>query len=105
DFVQYGEWFYWITVMGTPSATEPWGWQLDGHHAIINYFVLGDQVVMTPTFFGSEPVTATAGKYAGVSILQEEQQQGLAFVHALTEPQRAAAIIRTAKTTNDNVGE
>ena len=21
DFVQYGEWFYWITVMGTPSAT------------------------------------------------------------------------------------
>ena len=34
--------------MGKPSATEPWGWQLDGHHAIINYFVLGDQVVMTP---------------------------------------------------------
>jgi hypothetical protein len=41
--------------MGTPSATEPWGWQLDGHHAIVNYFVLGDQVVMTPHFFGSEP--------------------------------------------------
>ena len=48
NFVEYGEWLYWITVMGTPSATEPWGWQLDGHHAIVNYFVLGDQVVMTP---------------------------------------------------------
>ena len=65
DFERYSEWFYWITVMGTPSATEPWGWQLDGHHAIINYFVLGDQVVMTPTFFGSEPVRAHAGKYKG----------------------------------------
>ena len=51
--------------MGEPSANEPWGWQLDGHHAIINYFVLGDQVVMTPLFCGSEPVIATSGKYKG----------------------------------------
>ena len=79
DFEQYGEWLYWITVMGTPSATEPWGWQLDGHHAIVNYFVLGDQVVMTPTFVGSEPVIAEAGKYKGTAILQEEQRQGLAL--------------------------
>jgi hypothetical protein len=49
NFDEYGEWQYFITVMGTPSATEPWGWQFDGHHAIINYFVLGDQVVMTPS--------------------------------------------------------
>ena len=41
-----GEWFYFFTVMGKPSATEPWGFQLDGHHAIINYFVRGDQVVI-----------------------------------------------------------
>ena len=46
NFVEYGEWLYWITVMGQPSATEPWGWQIDGHHLIINYFVLGDQVVL-----------------------------------------------------------
>jgi hypothetical protein len=63
-----GEWKYFITVMGKPSATEPWGFQLDGHHCIINYFVLGDQVVMTPYFVGSEPVTATSGKYKGISI-------------------------------------
>jgi hypothetical protein len=41
DFDRCGEWRYHVTVMGQPSATEPWGWQLDGHHAIINYFVLG----------------------------------------------------------------
>ena len=86
---RYGEWRYHITVMGTPSATEPWGWQLDGHHAIINYFVLGDQVVMTPFFAGSEPVIATAGKFKGTSVLQDEQNQGLALINALDEAQRA----------------
>ncbi len=69
NFVEYGEWLYWITVMGEPSADEPWGWQLDGHHVIINYFVLGDQVVMTPLFVGSEPVIAEAGKYKGLAVM------------------------------------
>jgi hypothetical protein len=44
---EYGEFLYHLTVMGTPSDKQPWGWQLDGHHLILNYFVLGDQVVMT----------------------------------------------------------
>jgi len=105
DFAQYGEWKYWITVMGTPSATEPWGWQLDGHHVIVNYFVLGDQVVMTPTFMGSEPVTATSGRYAGTSVLQPEQNKGVALLAALTDAQRQKAIVELTKTKNHNVGE
>jgi hypothetical protein len=105
DFEQYGEWLYWITVMGTPSDKEPWGWQIDGHHLIINYFVLGDQVVMTPTFTGSEPVIAASGKYKGTAILQDEQNKGLALVNALTEAQRQKAVIQTSKTGNNNVGE
>jgi hypothetical protein len=105
DFVQYGEWKYHVTMMGEPSATEPWGWQLDGHHAIVNYFVLGDQVVMTPLFAGSEPVTAPSGKYKGTSILQEEQARGLAFVNGLDAAQRAKSILRASKTGNDNLTE
>ncbi len=85
NFVEYGEGQYWITFMGAPSADEPWGWQLDGHHAIINYLVLGDQVVMTPFFVGSEPVVATSGKYEGVAIMQDEQGQGLAMLRSLTD--------------------
>ena len=84
--------------MGTPSETEPWGWQLDGHHLVINYFVLGDQVVMTPTFMGSEPVTATSGKYKGTTVLQDEQHKGLALINALDEAQRQKAIIQVSKT-------
>lgn len=105
DFEQYGEWLYHLTLMGEPSATEPWGWQLDGHHLIINYFVLGDQVVMTPLFVGSEPVTALAGKFAGTSILQEEQNAGLAMVNALTDAQRATAVLTVSKTGNNNLTE
>jgi Protein of unknown function (DUF3500) len=105
DFVQYGEWLYWITVMGSPSDKEPWGWQLDGHHVVINYFVLGDQVVMTPTFVGSEPVVAASGKYKGVAILQDEQNKGLAMINALSEAQRAKAVVKVSKTSNENVGE
>ncbi len=105
DFEQYGEWLYHITVMGEPSPTEPWGFQVDGHHLIINYFVLGDQVVMSPAFWGSEPVTAKSGKYAGTSILQVERNQGLALLRALTADQRAKAILAVSKTGNDNVGE
>jgi hypothetical protein len=100
NFVEYGEGKYWLTVMGEPSATEPWGWQIDGHHLIVNYFVLGDQVVMTPAFWGSEPAVATSGKYAGTSILVDEQRAGLAMVRSLTEQQRARAILEPKKAGN-----
>ena len=105
DFDRYGEWRYWITVMGKPSSTDPWGWQLDGHHAIINYFVLGDQVVMTPVFAGSEPVIARSGKYKGTVVLQDEQNRGLAMVNALNEDQRKKAILQFSKTGNNNLAE
>jgi hypothetical protein len=105
NFEEYGEWLYWLTVMGTPSDQEPWGWQLDGHHLVINYFVLGDQVVMTPTFMGSEPVTAPSGTYHGTTVLQAEQRKGLALINALDEAQRQQAIIQGAKTGNNTVGE
>jgi Protein of unknown function (DUF3500) len=92
-------------VMGVPSEKEPWGWQLDGHHLVINYFVLGDQVVMTPTFMGSEPVTATSGTYKGTTVLQDEQSKGLALINALDDAQRKQAIIAVSKTGNYTVGE
>jgi predicted nuclease of restriction endonuclease-like (RecB) superfamily len=100
-----GEWLYFITIMGKPSATEPWGWQLDGHHAIINYFVMGDQVVMTPHFMGSEPVKATSGKYKGVEILQKEQNDGLEMLRTLPDAQRQKAVLNFSKTGNNNLTE
>ena len=101
----FGEWLYFITIMGKPSATEPWGWQFDGHHGVINYFALGDQVVLTPYFAGSEPVIAASGKYRGTAILQEEQAQGLKLIQALTDAQRKKAVLSFSKTGNNALTE
>lgn len=101
NFVEFGEGKYWITVMGTPSPTEPWGWQLDGHHLVINFFVQGDQIVATPTFWGSEPAVAMGGKYAGTRIMDAEMNKGLELVRSLNDAQRAAAVIAPEKTGNN----
>jgi hypothetical protein len=48
---------------------------------------------------------ATSGKYKGVAVLQTEQDKGLALIRALSDAQRAKAIVKLSKTGNDNVGE
>lgn len=90
---EYGEWLYWLSIMGTPSPNEPWGWQLDGHHLIINCFVLQDHMVLTPMFMGSEPTTADTGKYAGTRVFAAEERNGLALARALTPQQRRQTVL------------
>src|SRR5688572_31153008 len=90
---EYGEDLYWLSIMGAPSESEPWGWQWDGHHLVINYFVLGDQVVVTPTFLGAEPVHARTGKYAGLRVFKADEDRGLSLIRALSAAQRAKTII------------
>jgi hypothetical protein len=90
---EYGEWFYWLSIFGTPSPDEPWGWQIDGHHLNINCFVLGDQLVMTPAFMGSEPVLARFGKHKGTRVFATEEEQGYALMRALSVDERQQATI------------
>ncbi|MGW2050094.1 DUF3500 domain-containing protein [Streptomyces sp. NPDC001858] len=87
---------YFFTFMGTPSTTEPWGFQYEGHHVAVNYFVLGDQVVMTPTFMGSEPTSAT---YNGeqITLFKKETTAGLTLLRSLTDAQRAKVISAETK--------
>jgi hypothetical protein len=92
---EYGEWLYWMSLMGTPAADGPWGWQIDGHHLIVNCFVLGDQITMTPMFMGSEPVAVEEGPYAGTRVFQPEEQGGLALMRALSPEQRRQATLAT----------
>jgi hypothetical protein len=90
---EYSEWFYWVSVFGTPSPGEPWGWQIDGHHLNINCFVLGDQLVMTPSFMGSEPVLARFGKHQGTRVFAAEEEQGYALMRSLSAGERQRATI------------
>ena len=104
-FDEYGEGLYHLTVMGEPSDTQPWGWQLDGHHLVLNYFILRDQVVMTPAFMGSEPIHAESGKYAGTTVLQDEQNKGLALMQGLTAEQQKKARLQPEKTANNALAQ
>ena len=90
---EYSEWYYWVSIFGPASSDEPWGWQIDGHHLNINCFVLGDQLVMTPAFMGSEPVLARFGKYAGTRVFASEEEHGHALMRSLPLDERQRATI------------
>lgn len=105
NFDDYGEDLYWMVVFGEPGSSEPWGWQIEGHHLIINYLVAGDQIVMTPTFMGSEPVQALSGKYEGTAVLQPEQSAGLAFAQSLDAEQLAKAVLGPKRGRSENRAE
>jgi len=98
----YDEELYFFSLMGDPSETTPWGWQLDGHHLVINYFILGDQVVMSPVFMGGEPIVTTTGKYIGNTLFQDEQNFGLGFMLSLSKEQQIEATISASKIGNSN---
>ncbi|WP_036384803.1 DUF3500 domain-containing protein [Muricauda sp. MAR_2010_75] len=105
DLADYDEELYFFTIMGQPSQTEPWGWQLDGHHLVINYFVLGDQIVMSPVFMGAEPVLTTSGKYEGNTLFQDEQNLGLSFMLSLADDEQQMAEISNIKKGNNIAAE
>ena len=88
-----GELLYFLTISGTPSASEPWGWQIDGHHLNLSFVMVGDQVTMTPAFMGGEPIYCDQGQYAGISIFDSELRNGLELIRALSDSQRKKAIL------------
>lgn len=100
EFELLGPDLYWFSFMGDPSDTEPWGWQLDGHHLVINYFILGDQVVMTPTFMGSEPNYIADGENQGTRTFEDEEKIGLKLYNTLNDSQKEAATLFDRKDYN-----
>ncbi len=89
----FGEWPYFITLFGEPSADAPWGWQIDGHHLNLNFFVLGDQLVFTPSFMGSEPCRVANGHLAGTEVFAPETRGGLALIRSLDANQAGKAVL------------
>jgi hypothetical protein len=92
-----GEWSYIFCLFGTPSASEPlsepWGWQLFGHHLVLNCFVLGQQMVLTPAFWGAEPSYADHGPFKGIRIFQDEERAGLKLMRSFSAEQQKRAIV------------
>jgi hypothetical protein len=78
---------YCFRIFGDPAGPgarqpAPWGWQLAGHHVVLNFTVAGAYVSGTPCMFGSVPAS-----YGSLSPLEHEEADGFAFVNALSAEQ------------------
>ena len=105
NFDEYGEWLYCVTVMGEPSATEPWGWQLDGHHS--------DRQLLRARRPGRDDA-ALLGLRAGVAARRQVQGHRRPAGRAAEGPRAAQCARRRRsaegrppgrKTGNDNLAE
>ncbi|MGJ8725426.1 MAG: DUF3500 domain-containing protein [Roseibacillus sp.] len=82
---------FWIAVFGTPSKTEPWAVQLDGHHIAFNLTIVGEQVSMSPSFIGTQPHRFTLGEEEIVP-MGAETEAAYALMASLSEDQKKEAI-------------
>ena len=88
-----GEFTFLFCLFGKPSKTEPWGWQLFGHHLCLNCMMLGDQMTITPTFMGGEPCLADTGPLKGIRLFEDEEQHGLKLMQSFSKEQQKQARI------------
>ena len=81
-----------IVVFGQPSESEPWCFQLDGHHVGTNVSVQGDNLTISPSFIGTQP---QAFKIAGKQYRPFKNETGLAHELAisLTDDQVKQAVL------------
>ncbi|HEY6331076.1 MAG TPA: DUF3500 domain-containing protein, partial [Blastocatellia bacterium] len=51
----FGKDLYYISILGTPSETDPWMLQFGGHHLALNVTIAGEHGILTPTLTGAQP--------------------------------------------------
>ena len=84
---------YYISIFGTPSAKNPWGWRFEGHHLSLTVTVVkGELISSTPLFMGANPAEVREGPRQGLRALAGEEDQGRALIKALDDKQRVIAI-------------
>jgi hypothetical protein len=77
------EFSYNFTLFGIPDEQGPWGWQIFGHHLVLNCFALGRQMVLSPCFLGAEPNFIDSGIDAGLTLFRDEERLGLDLMRSL----------------------
>ena len=86
---------YYVSVFGTPSTKNTWGWRVEGHHVSLHLTVVnGNLIASSPTFFGSNPAEVREGPKKGLRILGDQEDTARDLLLALNDSQRARAIIQ-----------
>lgn len=88
----FGQDEYYFSILGTPSATDPWMWQFGGHHLAINATIVGGTIVLSPSLTGGQPIQYSVdGKE--VYQWQAENDKAFALINALDADQQKQAIL------------
>lgn len=96
-----GEWSYTVCLFGNPSAEQPWGWQLFGHHLCLNCMVIGGQMTLSPCLLGAEIVEANRGPHSGMRLFEDEERKGLALMQSLAPALRERAQVFKSNSRRD----
>lgn len=105
----FGEDEYYFSILGTPSLTTPWMWQFGGHHLAFNATFFKDQITLSPTMTGGQPIDFEKDgeqvrqlggdedlSFSLINALNPEQlkqaQLGTHFVHSLISGPKATDI-------------
>jgi len=88
----FGKDLFFISILGTPSAAEPWLLQFGGHHLAVNITIAGERGILTPTLTAAQPALYTLdGKT--VRPLGQESDKAVALLKALDEAQQKQAVL------------
>lgn len=90
---EMGNEFYWLAVFGDPAGDAPWGWQLEGHHLVLNFTVVDDAIAVTPAFLGADPAEVQRGPLAGWRVMGQEMDLAFALLTSLTDEQLETVIL------------
>ncbi len=87
---------FFVVLFGSPSATEPWGFQLDGHHLGLNLSIEGDQITLAPSHTGTQPIKFKIGDKE-IRPLRAENDVAFELVASLSKEQKQSAILSRRK--------
>ena len=76
---------YWFSVFADPASADVWGWRLGGHHLCLHFTVVGEDVAVTPLFFGANPARVPSGPMQGTRLLAAEEDLARALVRGLDD--------------------
>lgn len=92
----FGSAYYYFALIGAPSETDPWQWQYGGHHVTINATIAGPNLVLTPSFIGTQPSTYTDANGNTVRPLGDIEDDAFALIGMLDPTQQQATILGDA---------
>jgi hypothetical protein len=85
---------YFVSIFGTPSAKDPWGFRVEGHHVSLHLTVVNGKIASSPQFFGSNPAEVQDGPKKGLRILGDQEDAARTLLLALDASQRTKAVIQ-----------